>query len=32
MLTDRGLYLGEFSGDDKILVITKSGFFRICGI
>jgi topoisomerase-4 subunit A len=25
----RGLYLGEFSADDKILVITKSGFFRI---
>lgn len=27
----RGLYLGEFSADDKILVITKSGFFRITG-
>jgi topoisomerase-4 subunit A len=27
----RGLYLGEFSADDKILVITKSGFFRISG-
>jgi topoisomerase-4 subunit A len=27
----RGLYLGEFSADDKILVITKSGFFRIAG-
>lgn len=25
----RGIYLGEFSADDKILVITKSGFFRI---
>lgn len=24
----RGLYLGEFSGDDKILVVTKNGFFR----
>ena len=27
----RGMFLGEFSGDDKILVITKSGFFRIAG-
>jgi len=27
----RGLYLGEFSADDKILVITKNGFFRITG-
>jgi len=27
----RGLYLGEFSGDDKILVITKNGYFRIAG-
>jgi len=27
----RGMYLGEFSSDDKILVITKSGFFRIAG-
>lgn len=27
----RGTYLGEFSADDKILVITKSGFFRITG-
>ena len=27
----RGLYLGEFSADDKILVITKIGFFRITG-
>jgi len=27
----RGLFLGEFSADDKILVITKSGFFRIAG-
>lgn len=25
----RGLFLGEFSGDDRILVITKNGFFRI---
>lgn len=27
----RGTFLGEFSADDKILVITKSGFFRIAG-
>jgi len=27
----RGMYLGEFSADDKILVITKNGFFRITG-
>jgi topoisomerase-4 subunit A len=27
----RGIFLGEFSGDDKILVITKNGFFRIAG-
>ncbi len=27
----RGIFLGEFSADDKILVITKSGFFRIAG-
>lgn len=27
----RGIYLGEFSADDKILVITKAGFFRISG-
>jgi topoisomerase-4 subunit A len=27
----RGNYLGEFSGDDKILVITKDGFFRNIG-
>jgi topoisomerase IV subunit A len=27
----RGPYLGEFSGDDKILVITKNGYFRIAG-
>jgi len=27
----RGLFLGEFSADDKIFVITKSGFFRIAG-
>jgi topoisomerase IV subunit A len=24
----RGVYLGEFSSDDKILVMTKNGFFR----
>ena len=27
----RGLFLGEFSADDKIFVITKNGFFRIAG-
>jgi topoisomerase IV subunit A len=27
----RGNYLGEFSADDKILVITKNGFFRLTG-
>jgi topoisomerase IV subunit A len=27
----RGIYLGEFSADDKILVITKNGYFRIAG-
>jgi topoisomerase-4 subunit A len=27
----RGPYLGEFSSDDKILVVTKNGFFRIAG-
>jgi topoisomerase IV subunit A len=27
----RGSFLGEFSADDKILVITKNGFFRIAG-
>jgi len=27
----RGVFLGEFSGDDKILLITKNGFFRIAG-
>jgi topoisomerase-4 subunit A len=27
----RGIYLGEFSADDKILVITKNGFFRHAG-
>ena len=26
----RGEYLGEFHGDDKILVITKSGAYRLC--
>ncbi len=25
----RGIFLGEFSGDDQLLVITKSGAFRI---
>ncbi len=27
----RGVFLGEYSGDDKILIITKNGFFRIAG-
>jgi topoisomerase-4 subunit A len=27
----RGMFLGEFSADDKILVITKNGFFRTSG-
>jgi topoisomerase-4 subunit A len=27
----RGLFLGEFSADDKILVITKNGYFRNTG-
>jgi topoisomerase IV subunit A len=27
----RGLFLGEFSADDKILVVTKNGLFRIVG-
>jgi topoisomerase-4 subunit A len=27
----RGTFLGEFSADDKILVITKNGYFRITG-
>lgn len=27
----RGPFLGEFSAEDKILVITKSGYFRIAG-
>ena len=27
----RGIFLGEFSADDKILVITKNGFFRNTG-
>ena len=26
----RGTFLGEFSGEDRLLVITKSGNFRIC--
>jgi len=27
----RGVFLGEFAGEDKILVITKNGFFRTAG-
>jgi topoisomerase-4 subunit A len=27
----RGMFLGEFSADDKILVVTKNGFFRNTG-
>lgn len=27
---ERGKYLGEFLGDDKIAVITKSGTYRLC--
>jgi topoisomerase-4 subunit A len=27
----RGVYLGEFSADDRILVITKNGYFRVTG-
>ncbi|HOO98575.1 MAG TPA: DNA gyrase/topoisomerase IV subunit A [Bacteroidales bacterium] len=27
----RGLFLGEFSGDDRILVITRNGYFRHSG-
>jgi topoisomerase-4 subunit A len=27
----RGLFLGEFSSDDKILVVTKNGYFRVAG-
>jgi topoisomerase-4 subunit A len=27
----RGIYLGEFSADDKLLVITKNGFYRHTG-
>ena len=27
----RGNYLGEFSAEEKIMVITKNGFFRIAG-
>jgi topoisomerase IV subunit A len=27
----RGLFLGEFSADDKILIITKNGYFRMTG-
>lgn len=28
---ERGIYLGEFSGDDKIVAITRSGAFRLHG-
>jgi topoisomerase-4 subunit A len=28
---NRGIFLGEFSSDDKILVILKNGYFRITG-
>ena len=27
----RGIFLGEFSADDKIQVITKNGYFRVTG-
>ncbi|NMC36873.1 MAG: DNA gyrase/topoisomerase IV subunit A, partial [Bacteroidales bacterium] len=27
----RGTYLGEFGGDDKLLVVTKDGYFRMAG-
>jgi topoisomerase-4 subunit A len=27
----RGIFLGEFGGDDRILVITKGGYFRTTG-
>jgi topoisomerase-4 subunit A len=27
----RGIFLGEYSADDRILVITKNGFFRLAG-
>jgi topoisomerase-4 subunit A len=27
----RGIFLGEFNADDKILVITKNGYFRVAG-
>jgi len=26
----RGKFLGEFTGDDKLLIVTRSGSFRIC--
>ncbi|NIM12405.1 MAG: DNA gyrase/topoisomerase IV subunit A [Candidatus Aminicenantes bacterium] len=26
---ERGIYLGEFSGDDRIISITKSGYFQL---
>ncbi len=28
---ERGLYIGEFAGDDKIMVITRDGGYRTCG-
>jgi len=28
---EHGKYLGEFEGDDKILVVTKDGSYRTCG-
>lgn len=28
---ERGKYLGEFSGEDKIISITRSGFYRLTG-
>lgn len=30
-IDERGELLGEFKGDDKIVVITKSGFYRMTG-
>jgi topoisomerase-4 subunit A len=27
----RGIFLGEFSADDKIIVISKNGYFRVTG-
>lgn len=28
---ERGTYLGQFSGDDKILTVTQSGFYQLFG-